>query len=208
MRHTVIGLILATVLAVPVAWAGYVEGKNAYKKGDYTTALREWRPLADQGDAFAQFGLGEMYSRGHGVAQDYVQALKWYRKAADQGNASAQSNLGFMYGEGQGVAQDYAEALKWYRKAADQGDAVGQFILGGMYYNGQGVAQDYVQAHMWLNLSAAQGTKDSDKFRDQVASEMTPDQIAEAQRAGAGVEAEVSGGVGCRWGKSGTDHDR
>ena len=172
MRHTVIGLILATVLAVPVAWAGYVEGKNAYKKGDYTTALREWRPLADQGDAFAQFGLGEMYSRG------------------------------------QGVAQDDAEALKWYRKAADQGDAVGQFILGGMYYNGQGVAQDYVQAHMWLNLSAAQGTKDSDKFRDQVASEMTPDQIAEAQRAGAGVEAEVSGGVGCRWGKSGTDHDR
>ena len=121
LRHTIIGLILSAVLVAPVAWAGFEEGVNAYKKGDYATALREWRPLAKQGDARDQFNLGLMYDKGVGVTQDYAEAVKWYRKAAEQGDARAQHNLGFMYVKGQGVTQDYAEAAKWYRKAAEQG---------------------------------------------------------------------------------------
>ena len=182
LRHTIIGLILSTVLVAPGVWAGFVEGLNAASKGDYATALREWRPLAEQGDADAQFNLGQMYRMGQGVAQDDAEAMKWYRKAAEQGHAKAQSNLGFMYDKGQGVAQDDAEAVKWYRKAAEQGDADAQSNLGVMYGMGQGVAQDIVLAHMWFNLAAAQGNENAVKGRDHVASKMTPDQIAEAQR--------------------------
>ena len=138
--------------------------------------------LAQQGNVSAQYNLGVMYTQGQGVAQDYAAAVSWYRKAADQGNAEAQNNLGAMYVNGQGVAKDLAAAISWYRKAADQGNASAQYNLGVMYGNGQSVAQDYVQAHKWFSLGAASGDADSVKGRDIVAREMTPAQIAEAQR--------------------------
>ena len=65
-------------------------GVNAYHRGDYATALRIMRELADQGDAFAQRSLGVMYSKGQGVTQDNAAAVRWYRKAADQDFAKAQ----------------------------------------------------------------------------------------------------------------------
>ena len=46
---------------------GLLEGFNAYEGGDYATALREWKPLAEQGDASAQYSLGVMYKKGQGV---------------------------------------------------------------------------------------------------------------------------------------------
>lgn len=101
----------------------------AYASRDYATAYRLWRPLADQGQASAQYGLGILYRNGHGVAQDYAAAVSWFRKAADQGDANAQYGLGARYHAGQGVMQDYAAALVWYRKAADQGNASAQTNL-------------------------------------------------------------------------------
>ena len=95
---------------------------DAYNRGDYATALRLARQLADRGDAAAQYNLGVMYAKGHGVSQNYGEALKWFHLAADQEYASAQYYLGIMYGNGQGVPQNDAEALKWLRLAADQGD--------------------------------------------------------------------------------------
>ena len=76
--------------------------------GDYSTALQEWKPLADQGDASAQTNLGVMYKFGQGVLQDYAEAVRWYRLAADQGDARAQLSLGVMYANGWGVLQDKA----------------------------------------------------------------------------------------------------
>ncbi len=102
------------------AGAGFDEGVAAYNRGDYATALREWRPLAEQGNAGAQNNLGVMYDMGQGVSQDDAEAVKWYRKAAEQGDAKAQNNLGNMYDKGKGVPQDYAEAVGWRRKAAEQ----------------------------------------------------------------------------------------
>ena len=90
---------------------------------DYATAMRLWRPLAEQGNASVQFNLGVMYGKGRGVPQDYVEAVKWYRLSAAQGYDLAQNNLGFMYASGQGVPQDYVEAHKWWNLAAAQGDA-------------------------------------------------------------------------------------
>ena len=169
------------------AWAGWDEGVVAYKRGDYATALREWRPLAEQGNAKAQNNLGLMYDTGLGVTQNYAEAVKWYSKAAEQGNAKAQNNLGLMYERGLGVTQDDAEAVKWYRKATEQGYAKAQNNLGLMYYNGEGVSQDYVQAHMWFDLAASRFPPGEDrdlavKNREIVAKRMTPAQISEAQK--------------------------
>ncbi len=96
--------------------ADFQKGLEALEAGDYETALRELRPLAEQGHADAQYYLGEMYAGGDGVAQDSVQMVEWYRKAAEQGVAWAQNNIGNMYDKGQGVAQDDAQAAEWFLK--------------------------------------------------------------------------------------------
>jgi len=94
------------------------KGLAAAQRGDFATALREWTPRAEQGDADAQLNLGRMYKKGDGVTQDYRTALKWYRLAAEQGILDAQTNLGAMYDNGQGVTKDYKVAVKWFRLAA------------------------------------------------------------------------------------------
>ena len=137
---------------------------------------------AENGDAVAQSVLGFMYANGQGVSQDSAQAVVWLRRAAEQGFAAAQINLGTMYTEGRGVPQDNAQALIWYRRAAEQGLAAAQHNLGVMHTKGQGMPQDYTLAHMWLNLAGAGGYEDAAKIRDTVAAQMTPAQIAEAQR--------------------------
>ncbi len=157
------------------------EGIAAYERGDYATALKEFRPLAEQGDASAQFSVGTMYESGLGVPQDFAEAAKWYRKAAEQGHAKAQSILGVMYHSGDGVPQDHAEALKWHRLAAEQGFARAQLETGLMYRHGQGVPQDSIQAHMWFNLAAEHGNVLGRKYRDKLAKDMTPADISKAQ---------------------------
>ena len=111
--------VLSALVVLPsLSWAGFEEGMTAFSRGDFTTAMREWLPLAQQGNATAQFGLGVMYDQGRGVPQDYAKALKWYRLAAAQGDAGAQFNLGVMCARGQGVPQDYVQAHMWYSLAA------------------------------------------------------------------------------------------
>jgi len=83
---------------------------------------RKLRPLAEQGDALAQYNLGVMCANGRGVPQDDAEALKWYRLAANQGNAMAQYNLGIMYMKATSVAQDFVQAFVWFSLAAGQGD--------------------------------------------------------------------------------------
>jgi len=113
-----IGFLLG--LAAP-AWAGYQEGIDAYKRGDYDTAMTEWRSLAEQGDAEAQWFLGSMYYQGEGVPQDDQEAVRWYRQAADQGDAYAQNTLGYMYHDGKGVQKDSIQAYMWWVLSAEQG---------------------------------------------------------------------------------------
>jgi len=119
---------------------------------------------------------------GPGGAKNNQEAVKWFRRAADQGYAEAQYNLGRMYAYGQGGSRDYQEAVRWYRLAADQGEAAAQYNLGYMYYLGQGVPRNYVRAYMWASLAAAQGDVDAAKGLETLEKEMTPAEIAEAQR--------------------------
>jgi uncharacterized protein len=136
----------------------------------------------------AQIRLGYMYDKGQGAPQDYGLAVKWYRKAAGQGDAKAQFKLGSMYELGWHVPENDPKAASWFQKAADQGDAEAQLHLGNLYSLGVGVSQDYVQAHKWYSLivSGSASTvvlrRIAGKNREEVASKMTPTQIAEAER--------------------------
>lgn len=115
---------LTTVLAMggQALWAqDFEKGLAATQSGDFATALEEWRPLAEQGNAYAQSNLGRMYAKGEGVTQDYAEAVKWYRKAAEQGDEMAQSDLGVMYANGEGVIQDNVFAHMWFNIAASLG---------------------------------------------------------------------------------------
>ena len=165
MRLLTLLLVLVVWAAGPVMAGPFEDAMAASTRGDYATAIMLLRPMADHGNAAAQFRLGVMYDNGEGVPEDHVQAVAWYRKAADQGYAAA-----------------HAQAMDWYRKAAAQGQADAQKNLGGMYAKGEGVPQDLVQALKWLSLAAAQGDADAIKYRDAIAAKITPAQIAEAQK--------------------------
>jgi TPR repeat protein len=176
-------LILVLVLLWPVgAVADFDSGREAYRRGDYATAMREWRPLAEQGHSLAQYFLGSMYEAGLGVPEDDGEAVKWFRRAAEQGHAEAQTHLGVRYDLGWGVPEDDAKAVKWWRLAAEQGDTSAQLSLGLMYIFGKGVPEDFVQAYAWFNLAAAQGDKNAAKNKGIARNRMTRAQIAEAQK--------------------------
>ena len=122
LKTLLLTLLLSTSL-IGTTYADHLDGLDAYKKGgDYNTAFKEIQPLADQGDAIAQYNLGVMYDYGKGVLKDYQQAAKWYRKAADQGNALAQFSLGRMYAYGEGVLKDLTKAKYWTKKAYENPD--------------------------------------------------------------------------------------
>jgi TPR repeat protein len=114
---------------------------------------------------------------------DYAAALRNYRSAAEQGNLEAQIWLGYIFHSGNAkVPHDDAESAKWWRRAAEQGHAIAQTNIGLAYRFGQGVTKDPVLALMWFNLSAAQGYKGAAEELKEIASEVTPAQVAEAQK--------------------------
>ena len=194
IRRGLIALAAAFVLGLSGAGragpaADVTAATAAFDKGDFAAALALLRPLADQGDAAAQYNLAQMYRYGKGVPQDLPEAVRWYQKAALQGDRFAQFNLGVMYDEGRGVQKNIDDAIAWYRKAAEQGDARALYNLGVIYENGQGVMPNAEQAYVWYSLAAFrfQGGDPQTRARvlqsrDRVAAKMTPDQLASAQQ--------------------------
>ncbi|MGH8460266.1 MAG: tetratricopeptide repeat protein [Stenotrophobium sp.] len=182
IRAVLIGVFL---LFVSVAFAADLnKGIQAFHLGDYAAAQAEFRPLAVQGNAQAQFNLGVIYDKGLGVQQDDAEAAQWFRESAGQGDANAQYALGVLYADGRGVAQDDAAAVQWYRKAAAQGSALAQNNLGTIYEFGKGVTQDYAKAYALFNLSASIDATDDNKAtaaRVHVMRLMTPAQITAGQ---------------------------
>ena len=175
-------LLFSLLLGVPSYSADFNKGLTAAQSGDFATALKEWKPLAEEGNAVAQNNLGLMYHNGWGVPQDYKEAVNWYRLAVEQGYAIAQYNLGLIYEKGKGVPQDDKEAVRLYRLAAEQGYADAQGNLGVMYVFGKGVTKDFVYAHMWGNIALMNGNERGASVRGHVAEKMTSSQIEEAQR--------------------------
>ena len=143
-------LLFSLFLGLPSYSSDFDKGLTAYNNGDYATALKEWKPLAEEGDVDAQYYLGVLYDNGDGVPQDYKEAVRWYKLAAEQGVAEAQFNLGNMYYDGQGVSVDYKEAVRWFTLAAEQGDVDAQYNLDFIHRKGLGVPQDDKEA-VWYD---------------------------------------------------------
>ena len=119
-------LLISVLLFSANLFAGFNEGLNAYNLGDYKTAFREFKIIADQGSAEAQYTLGIMHSNGQGTIQDKKKAISWFTKSAKQGYAPGQRSLGALYANGQGTMQDYVQAFMWWDIAASRGDAEAQ----------------------------------------------------------------------------------
>ncbi len=182
IRLTSILTVLPLILS-PISWgAEFATGQEAYNSGDYQTAITEWQPLAEAGNADGQFGMGLLYANGFGVPLDDDQALKWYLLAAAQSHAEAQCNIAVMYANGWGVPQSDEEAFKWYSLAADQGVTPAQIGVAKMYSGGFGVAQDRVQAHKWFTIAAELGDFNAASKRDYLADRLSADELAEANR--------------------------
>lgn len=143
---------------------------NAYAQGHYaqgqlveldlTKAQAFWEQAAAQGNAEAQFNLGELLYKGSTKARfktDSQAALHWYEQAAAQGHGESCYQLGVLYEKGRGIHHDFHQAFKWYEQAALQGIKESQFALATMYERGRGVRQDEQQALNWYTKAAEQG---------------------------------------------------
>ncbi|MCC6715363.1 MAG: sel1 repeat family protein [Gammaproteobacteria bacterium] len=165
-------LVILSTLARPAPALEFKDGLDAYRRQDWSTAIKVFTLLAERGDARSQFALAMMHDRGEGLANDDRKALEWYTKSAEGGYAKAQLNLGFMYERGEGVAKDAEQSLHWFREAATQGnpealarlteragsgDPDAQFVVGSMHGTGRGVEKNVEAARKWLGKAAKAG---------------------------------------------------
>ena len=152
-RHTLAAFAIATALAAAPALADVKAGVEAWEAGRYEAAIKEWRALADRGDADAQFNMGQAYRLGRGVPADLKIAQSWFEKAAAQGHQDAQANAGLLlFQNGNRPA-----ALPWLRKAAERGEARSQYVLGTTLFNGDVAGKDWPRAYAYMSRAAAQG---------------------------------------------------
>ncbi len=144
--------------------------------------LKDAKVKAPQGDAESQAVLGGAYYHGRGIQKDKAEAVKWLRKAADQGHAEAQSLLGLCYLVGDNVPENAPKGAELLRQAAEKNSAGAQFWLGMCYDGGEGVSKDAVEAYKWVQLAAAHGFPTAKWYLTPLAEDMTPEQIAQAQK--------------------------
>lgn len=150
---------------------------------DYEEALRLFLLSADQGNRYAQFNLGIMYTHGFGTERDFQEAPGWYRLAAEQGFAKAQTEIGTAYRYGSfDLPVDKLEAIQWLRLAAEQGEGDAQTYLGYMYGTGEGVPEDDITAFMWYSLGALNGNFNATGTVKYIDETLNPNEIAEVER--------------------------
>ena len=187
IRNLLGALAIAAALGAPTAAGPLEDANDAYREKAYAKAAELWRPLAEKGDAEAQYSLGTLYAEGKGVEQNDATAFLWFQRAAHQGVAAAQYNVGASYATGAGIGKSDVDAARWFRRAADQGMAFAQLNLGLLYAAGNGVPQDDVEAYKWLELAFAglpPGGPRMDVARamTDVSAKMTREQLIEAKR--------------------------
>ncbi len=163
---------IATVAVAAPAMADVKAGVDAWAKGDYFAAVKEWRPLAIAGDADAQFNLGQAYKLGRGVPLDPALAESWFRKAAVQGHVQAIDNYGLALFQ----ANKKAEALPWLEKSVSRGEPRTQLVLGTMLFNGDGVPKDWVRAYALMTRASASGLPAASQTLSQMDQYISPDE--------------------------------
>ncbi len=147
--------IILLICFTNVVSAGFDDAYEYLMKKEYTKALKEFKPLAEQGHVPSQINLGRIYHKGLGVEINYKTAIKWYEVAANQGdNEDAQHTLGNLYRNGEGkkgvVAKDLNKAMHYYKKASDNGSPYSMFTIAVMYEKGEGVDKSAKNATKWF----------------------------------------------------------
>lgn len=139
--------------AAAPALADVKSGVDAWSKGDYAAAVREWREPANAGDPDAQFNMAQAYRLGRGVEANSKQAEILYAKAAAKGHIKAADNYGLL------LFQDgrREEAMPYVKAAADRGDPRAQYLIGIAHFNGDLVEKDWVRAYALLTLANTTG---------------------------------------------------
>src|SRR5213595_432263 len=148
-----VAAMLTAMLAAPLSAQSVKAGIDAWQRADYPSAVAIWRPLAEGGDADAQFNLGQAYRLGRGVPLDLGAAKLWFERAARSGHLDAQTTLGLLTFQN----GDRAMGLKWLKAAADQGEPRAMLVYGTALFNGDGVPQDRLLAYAYVSRAAAQG---------------------------------------------------
>ena len=166
----------------------YLEGDSVTQND--TEAAKWLSKAAAQGEAIAEYRLGTLYERGRGVPSDAAKAAHWYQQAATHGNRKAMHNLAVAFAEGAGVQKNYSEAARWFSKAASLGLADSQFNLAVLYERGLGVPQSLVDAYKWYAIAASQGDTESKSRIDALATQLSADERAAAQKAATGFRPQ------------------
>jgi len=180
MNVSRISLAICGLLLASFAWSGDSQkGLSAYNSTDYDTALAIWQPLAESGDADAQYGLGMMYGNGFGVDMDDALAIKWYGLAAEKGHSGAQCNLAVMHQNGWGVPLNEEEAVRLFSQAAEQGVVEAMVALGRHFAMDFSEAYDPVRAYKWFSLATLFDDIDANTKREVIEGKMTAAQVAD-----------------------------
>ena len=139
-------------------------GIEAWQHGNYSAAVGIWRPLADQGDADAQFNLGQAYRLGRGVATNLALARSWLEKAAAQGHVDAETTLGLLLFQN----GDQPVALKWLKLAAEASEPRAMLVYGTALFNGDSVTQDPIGGYAYVYRAYASGLPAAKEVMDQL----------------------------------------
>ena len=154
----IVTAVLALLLLVRTAQAGQLEdGIAAYEAKDYDAAKLILMPLAQDGDASAQFYVGVLYAFGYGVELNESTAADWFELSAAQGNAKAQFNAGRAYYKGVGRQIDLAKALAYFEASARQCLAESQAITAGFYWSGKGAEKSKPLGYAWALIAYETG---------------------------------------------------
>ncbi len=140
------------ILSAPAS-ADTKAGVDAWTRGDYAGAVKEWQAQGAKGDADALFNLGQAYKLGKGVTQDLLKAEQLFGQAAAMGHLQAGDNYGLLLFQ----RGDRQKGLPYIRAAADRGDPRAQYLLGIMHFNGELVPKDWVRAYALVTLAQQQG---------------------------------------------------
>lgn len=176
---TAIALLCAPAVSAQDAGEGYEAGVAAFEAENYERAKEILLPLAEAGDAQAQYVLAKLYENGgEGVMRSLTKAADWYRLAAESGLADAQNNLALLYIQGHGAPRSEERAFELWLDAARNGHRQAQYNVALAYYQGTGTEQNQAEAAEWFRKGAASGLAES-QFA-----------LAEMYRLGVGVEED------------------
>jgi len=160
-------VFLAILPATPAVGAPLDDALKALEAGSNPKAVELLTKLANEGNALAQFRLGDLYYHGHSVAEDENMAIYWWKKSATSGNAEAMYQIAHAYLFGGTAAKSVAdpdrEAAIWYFQAASAGHAEAAYTLGLLFLAGKGVVEDRDEAIRWFRSASNKGHAEARK---------------------------------------------